>query len=200
VAGVQAGQYQNSLIEHWDGKRWQVVNNPGNGVGLFGVAGVSSGDVWAVGSSNDDEGFVEHWDGARWRVVSSPALANIGISGGFNALSDVVVISGRDAWIVGTNGGDTLAEHWDGTRWTIVPSPNGIGVSSLLALVARSAHDVWAVGGSTEWIGDQASEALIEHWDGARWRLVYRTRDAFFSDVTAISANDVWVLGASGFE
>jgi hypothetical protein len=43
-----------TLFEHWDGSAWNIVPGaPTRGVsvrgGLFGVAAVSTGDVWAVG-------------------------------------------------------------------------------------------------------------------------------------------------------
>ena len=44
--------------------------------------------------------------------------------------------------------GDTDAvEHWNGTSWAIVPSPNmGTGNNHLNGVAAVSASDVWAVG------------------------------------------------------
>jgi hypothetical protein len=43
-----------TLFEHWDGSAWSIVpgastNGTTFGGGLFGVAAVSTGDVWAVG-------------------------------------------------------------------------------------------------------------------------------------------------------
>ena len=64
----------------------------------------------------------------------------------------------------------TLTEHWDGTRWKIVPSPNkGTGDNTLHGVAAVSASHVWAVGytGPTE--GEQ--RPLIEHWNGSSWSL-----------------------------
>src|SRR5215469_8327574 len=37
--------------------------------------------------------------------------------------------------------------HWDGTQWSIVPSPNpGAFINELSGVAAISANDVWAVG------------------------------------------------------
>jgi hypothetical protein len=193
---------ENSLIEHWDGTSWRVVDSPGNGAVLSGVSGASSKDVWAVGSLNDGgDSFIEHWNGASWEVTSGPRLVDTGITGGVNALSDVAVISARNAWAVGENGPETLVEHWDGARWTIVASPNGQYVSSLLSVVARSPRDIWAVGESEQYNGGNANQALVEHWDGSRWRLIYSAKQvpAVFTDVTSISGNDVWATGGSGY-
>ena len=41
---------------------------------------------------------------------------------------------------------ETLAMHWDGTQWAIVPTPNPGAGGQLLAVSAVAANDVWAVG------------------------------------------------------
>src|SRR5207248_8739770 len=49
---------------------------------------------------------------------------------GFNYLYNVGVVSSTDAWAVGfsrpegSSSEATLIEHWNGSSWTIVPSPN----------------------------------------------------------------------------
>jgi hypothetical protein len=74
--------------------------------------------------------------------------------GSLTQLFDVTVLGPRNAWAVGyyvpTGGGHTrtLVEHWNGTRWTIVPSPNPISGSDnfLKGGDAVSASNIWAVG------------------------------------------------------
>ena len=39
-----------SLIEQWDGTRFTLVKGSTNGVALFGIAGTSAGNQWAVGA------------------------------------------------------------------------------------------------------------------------------------------------------
>ena len=71
------------LIVHWDGVRWRVVPAIDTQSALYGVAAVSSRDVWATGGS-----VVAHWDGARWHGVPAP-------TGGLGALA---VVAPRDVW------------------------------------------------------------------------------------------------------
>jgi hypothetical protein len=40
----------------------------------------------------------------------------------------------------------TLIEHWNGTQWSVVPSPNLMGNNLLRGVAIVSANDVWAVG------------------------------------------------------
>jgi hypothetical protein len=117
------------LIERWDGVRWRVVASPNlpypisadiAGINLFGVAAVSARDVWAVGSG------IEHWNGTAWRIIPSPGP----VGGDYGPVS-VAALSTRDVWAVGTlvtpaSTWETLAEHWDGHRWRLVPTPNTV--------------------------------------------------------------------------
>jgi hypothetical protein len=76
AVGPPASEHENALIEHWDGRAWRVIPNPGKQAGLSGIGGSSSSDVWTVGwsdaDSGDNDGLIEHWDGRQWRVVSGP--------------------------------------------------------------------------------------------------------------------------------
>jgi len=164
------------------------------------VAAVSTRDIWAVGGVGDQDWgatkgqpLVEHWDGVRWTVVPSP-------NPGGGALTGVAVVSSRDVWAVGNSRGQPLIEHWDGVRWTIVPNPRSPGAPLPLGVVgytlnrvaAISTRDVWAAG--TEKGGQGA---LIEHWDGVRWRVVAspQTEENFLASVATVSGRDVWVVG-----
>ena len=92
-----------------------------------------------------------------------------------NAFNGVAVLSPCDAWAVGfyqdTGGLDqTLIEHWDGSAWTVVPSPNVAGFDNVLnAVRAKSATDIWAVGES---FATGVDHTLILHWDGHTWAQV----------------------------
>jgi hypothetical protein len=82
-----------------------------------------------------------------WNVVGSP---NVGPT--YNELTGVTSLSGGDVWAVGYyltagNTAQTLIEHWNGTGWSISPSPNvGFYNNQLTAVAGSAANDVWAVG------------------------------------------------------
>jgi hypothetical protein len=142
-----------TLVEHWNGTDWSVVSsaNVANSDNpLSAVSAHSADDAWAVGGNTQT--LTEHWDGTAWSVVASPNIANTN-----NTLSGVAAISGNDVWAVGNyldrfNTGaplQTLIEHWDGTAWSIVSSPDvGTGSNLLAAVAADSLGDAWAVGSS----------------------------------------------------
>jgi len=156
-----------ALIEHWDGVQWSIIPNP-NPPGtqlstLEGISALAANDVWAVGRWADatiDHTLVKHWDGVQWSVVPSPDVVPR-----TNWLYDVSAFSPTDVWAVGYyccggSGAGTLAMHWDGVQWSIVPSPNGTGNNYFKAVAAVSSSDVWAVGH----FGGSAWYTLIEHY------------------------------------
>src|SRR5262249_41623106 len=61
----------------------------------------------------------------------------------------------------------TLVEHWDGSAWSVVDSPNGPDNNGLGSVVALSPSDVWAVGVT----GNDLEQPLAEHYDGTSWSL-----------------------------
>lgn len=195
---VNGAPYQ-TLTEQWNGTKWSVVSSPnqiGNGV-LAGVAAVSASDVWAVGS--DDRGaLTEHWNGTKWSVVSSPEPG----SGG-NAFNAAAAVSTSDIWAAGysftkTGIQQTLIEQWNGTKWSVVSSPNAGSSGNILnAVAAVSANDVWAVGYSFTNTGVQ--QTLIEQWNGTKWSIVSSPNPSSSANVlnavVAVSASNVWAVG-----
>ena len=184
---------------------WTLVSSPSLGSAtLSAVAATSAKDVWAVGSYSTGGAYktlIEHWNGSRWTITPSPDPA-----GGFhttNALGGVVAITPGNAWAFGfyektTTSFRTLVEHWNGTKWSVVASPNsGPGENTLGAAVARSATDIWAVG----YRGDPgARRTLTEHWDGAKWSIVASpsvgTGDNFLFGAAAAPGGPVWAVGS----
>jgi hypothetical protein len=204
-------EVDSPLAEHFDGRTWTVVPLPAlpSGSGLLrGVAAGSPDDVWAVGTQlsgpadSNAATLTEHWDGTAWRVVSSPDPGRYG-----NYLDSVTVVSPRNAWAVGTSyttahGTATLIEHWDGTRWSVVPSPDVDIDDSLVSVSAVNATDVWAAGDYFQnTVGGSLVLTLALHFDGKRWSVVPSpspTEDNDFLAIAAVSARDAWAVGGSG--
>ena len=193
-----------TLIERWNGTGWKQQPSPSPAAAyndLFGAAATSATNAWAVGqysnnpASLDFHTLAEHWNGTAWTLVPSPSP---GGRTGNSLLHAVAATSASDAWAVGgyTNGSGTdsrtLAEHWNGTVWTRVPSPNPGGTTSsatLAAVAAASPSDAWAVGQSS-------AGALIEHWNGTAWAQVPSPVPAgVLTGVAATSASDAWAVG-----
>jgi hypothetical protein len=161
---------QRTLAERWNGRGWRIQPTP-NPAGssssrLSAVACPATNTCTAVGTSNSKP-LVERWDGARWRIQSAPVPPGAqfseltGVSctaASCIAVGDYVNRSG--AYV-------TLAERWNGTKWTIQPTPNPSGAQffSFLAGVSCIAP------GACEAVGGSDAGVVAERWNGTRWRL-----------------------------
>ncbi|HLG78589.1 MAG TPA: hypothetical protein VFA09_04210 [Ktedonobacteraceae bacterium] len=200
------GDGLGTMIEHWNGTKWSLVKSPSPGGSfnnLYGVAASSTNDVWAVGSYSNQgtdkpsETLIEHWNGSQWSVVSSPSPG-----AAINILMGVAVVSPTNIWAVGLYSPDgitilTLTEQWNGTQWSVVPSPSPSGYALLNGVSVVSASDMWAVGYS---IGNNGQQTLIEQWNGNQWSIVSSPdsgtqNSSDLIGTTAISANNVWAVG-----
>ncbi len=136
--------------------------------------------------------------------------------------------STTDVWAVGMfdsvkAGFQTLAEHWNGNRWTVVPTPDaGSGANALFAVLVLSPADAWAVGGyfrqtnvSLDTIQfEHTPYVLSEHWNGQMWSIVnaqnpgqasnyqqpaanpsLHTSVNVFAAVSASAPSAVWAVG-----
>lgn len=191
---VQVG----SLVLHWDGSNWNRLTNTPRGA-MLTVQAQGNGKIWTGGRS--DLALLDYWNGTSWTESS----ANI-VGESSNSLNGIAAISPTDIWAVGNYfrakhvGGSinrSLAQHWNGTNWTIVPTANNPTNSQLNAISAISTNDIWAVG----WTSDN-NQAMAQRWDGTQWSFVqipHIERSQLFG-VEAISPNDVWAVGKSGWE
>ncbi|MBI4675253.1 MAG: hypothetical protein HY741_26725 [Chloroflexi bacterium] len=149
------------IILHWDGTAWTYTYR-GSGGSLLSVAGTSGKDVWIGGSTQYAHGRLYHWDGQQWRVSRGPQPLR-----GTVAYTGLAALATDDVWTVG--GVQTypigqyyaLLGHWDGKRWSSVPTPTLSESHNWLAAVAVvNAEDVWAVGAQGE---IDAEQTLIMH-------------------------------------
>jgi hypothetical protein len=206
VGSAQAfdGSSVHGLIQHWDGTVWKLERSPHPEafVSLLDVAATSASDAWAVGTSAGLDGtghnVALHWDGKRWSTVSTPSP---GLSD--NVLEAVVTLAHDDAWAVGysTDSGVTsrtpLALHWDGSRWSIVPSPFLYAQLNEVA-VASNGH-MWAVGYTEDSLATH-----IEIWDGAHW-VTEPSQNRHNADSNALFGVAVgangrgWAVGSSAY-
>src|SRR5439155_26740366 len=97
--------------------------------------------------------------GPAWRLVDSPNSGS-----GNNDLYGIAALSATDIWAVGGAGSETLTMHWDGTQWSIVPSPSA---GALYGVTALSSDNVWAAGYIGEFPGPY--QTVIDRWDVVQW-------------------------------
>jgi hypothetical protein len=111
----------------------------------------------------------------------------------------VAANTANDVWAVGSYKSNSkpyvLIEHWNGSSWSISPSPNTGQDSWLQGVVASSASNAWAVGYYLDSSG--ASQALIEQWNGTSWNIVANPAlsGSVLYGITAFSASNIWAVG-----
>jgi hypothetical protein len=195
---------------------WSLVASPNTDPTqdnlLFGVACPSASDCWAAGylyNGSHSQTLIEHWDGSSWSIVPSPNSS----TSESNFLLGLTCTSATDCWAVGhhDSGGVatfvTLIEHYDGTSWSVVSSPNSTagGDNELRSVACASAMDCWAVGYYS--VGNPALptgalvyQTLIAHWDGTSWTVVTSPNSSpvennSLEDVSCTSATNCWAVG-----
>jgi hypothetical protein len=195
-----------TLAESWNGTRWSVVPSPSPISVLSqlnGVSCVSAVACTAVGyyfANGDYRTLVESWNGTRWSVVPSPSPGSI------PNLLEVSCVSAVACTAVGNTGGDslssarTLVESWNGTRWSVVPSPSPGSIPFLVDVSCVSAVACTAVGST----GTYHVVTLIESWNGTRWSVAASPSpsrsDNYLYGVSCISATRCTATGEAGFK
>ena len=162
------------LAERWNGTSWSVQTTPqpsGIWTWFRAVSCPSATACTAVGVHLDNQRngltLAMRWNGTSWSVQSAPSP--IGAKG--SSLSAVSCTSPTECTAVGTINLPpgpplTLAERWDGTKWSIQAMPQTGSNSYLTAVSCPSGAVCIAVGGS---FNPTAAPTLAERWNGTTW-------------------------------
>ncbi len=187
--------------------RWSLVPSPNQeGWNWLAAVDASAGNnAWAVGWYLDPNSELEtlsmRWDGSAWTLVETP---NVGTNG--DALYGVAAVSSSEAWAVGSAAGEpdtytstTVVEHWNGSAWSVVPSPNPskdpiYGANQLYDVHVFAPDDVWAAGWQWNPVG---SAPLVERWDGRAWKVSPTPEDVDreLQALDGTSSSDIWGVG-----
>jgi hypothetical protein len=220
--GGGLGSAATGLVAQWNGSTWSRVAVPlPSGAGptstLNAISASGPDDVWILGtyelSSTDlrSETYSLYWNGSTWSVVPMPLNPSSNIEA-FYQLNAIQVNSPTDVWAVGSSDvtnsttgvttGSELIEHWNGTAWTIVPSPSpGSGSGLYGVTTSNAASDVWAVGAYTP-AGTTQTQTLTLNWNGTEWTQVASpdngNPNVLLSTSTLPGTSIVWAVGTSG--
>ena len=167
---------KETLAEHWNGRKWAIQPTPNPSVTkdimLRSVSCTSAKACTAVGSYGAGAGstLAERWNGRKWAIQPTPNPVT-GTDG--SELHAVSCTSATSCTAVGdsnTSGSrsDTLIEHWNGTKWTVQPTPEPPSghESTLTGVSCPSAHACTAVG---DYDTRTADLTLAERWNGRKW-------------------------------
>ncbi len=184
-ATIPPGGVAAPLAELWDGSSWSPMATPGvpSGSMFMGVSCGSARFCVAVGSAPVEGApgyeatatLLETWNGSAWSVGGSATpFGGAGVLDGVSCASPsfcVAVGYSED----GSGGGTlSLAETWNGSSWSITPTPDpatGSGaVNELLGVSCPSSSFCMAVGDDGSASGPvNSTYAFAAIYQAGRW-------------------------------
>ncbi len=192
------------FIMNWDGSSWEVqdvfVNLPGiQTSNTIGIEIIAADDIWFLGngaSQGCNPALALHYDGSNFTIESTPCPPACGSGGlGGYALEAASAIASDDVWAVG--GGTGFAHsicsyviHWNGSSWSLVPSPEPGITRRLYDVAAIAPDDVWAVG---EFFDSLGYHSYAIHWDGSSWTT--ETLVTGGRDLHVFAPDDIYAVG-----
>jgi hypothetical protein len=166
------------LIEQWNGLSWSsgTVPAPAGAVAarLFDISCIGASWCMAVGEGLTDTtevAFADEWNGTSWKLARIPGPDGLGSALGSvsctapNACTAVGAILDND-----TETESTLAEAFNGTRWTAQKTADKAGKydSYLYGVSCVAGGACMAVGGYNA-TTSSAEGALSDFYSGSRW-------------------------------
>ena len=197
----------------WRSPGWTITHPPlppGATGGELNAAGFVPGTAgliavgYTINASNAESSYAVRFSGGSWHRLATPSSPK-------GPLRSIAVLSRSNAWAVGTrypnnSSFQTLVEHWNGTRWSVVRSPNRRGaMNTLLGVAAHSSSDLMAVGYSCS-STRCTTRTLTEQWNGRHWSIIPSKNphtasgdvDELFAAAAVPGTRDFWGVGAAG--
>jgi hypothetical protein len=207
-----------STIIRWNGSTWSVAPHPTpsplpgytSASDIFeAVAGRTTGEVWAVGSIDDEPAYfgdspadVLYFDGTTWQRPLLPEAGQSSPQGAYYneyTYYGVAAVGTGEAWAVGQHRSDTLGaepivRHFclgGGPCATATPVVSNPQSTIFTAAASTAPNDVWVV-------GYDALGGLIEHWNGTTWTQMPHDPIGQIQAVAAQVPNEAWAAGSAG--
>jgi hypothetical protein len=211
VGGYDGAVTGLTLTESWNGASWSVVPSPNASPTHFnqlnGVSCASAASCVAVGTYSDGTKnltLAESWNGSSWIVDTTvnPSTASAAPDQGFNSVACTSPTSciAVGSYTVGVNTIQTLVESWNGSTWSVVPSPN---TSTMLdnffnGVACSTPTSCVAVGQ----FGSPISQTLTEWWNGVSWAIVAspNTSPTFSNVLNSVTCTNSSFCMAVGYD
>ena len=162
-------------VDLWNGHSWSAVPPAPGFTSLSSVSCLSASFCEAVGLASSGQD-AQVWNGHSWSLQSTPLPAGVspqnvtfsGVSCAAPAACEAV-----GGYLTGVLRGATLAEVWNGTAWTIQPTPSPMPKQgpSMSAVWCTSPSSCTAVGIIGSLSTSSTHLTLAEVWDGESWRV-----------------------------
>lgn len=196
---------QQTLAETWNGRTWRIdaipTPNSGGPVTLDGVSCSAATACMAVGNYFDPVAgqvpLAESWNGTSWQIDPVPVPSGAVASALFGiSCTAANACTAGGGHINQSQIGVTLVETWDGTNWTIEPTPNPAGAlfATLYGMSCGSGHCTA--------VGSSGFGTMAEAWNGTAWKLQSTpdpagSFDSILAGVACTAATTCTAVGAS---
>jgi hypothetical protein len=192
--------------------RWALVTTRVSSITqaneLDGVSCVSSSFCFAVGGyyvGDNQSTEIQRWNGTSWGIVASPNKTGITVAGDY--LRGISCVSTNFCMAVGfyqQSGGrpdQSLIERWNGTRWSIVPSPNVASVSTDLNAVSCFSTTFCMAVGETLRGTSYLAQTTAQKWNGSTWTVLQpkNTSTSFNNFLWGVSCSTASFCMAVGY-
>ena len=188
--------FAKTLVESWNGNTWSVIPSPNRydepyaNDYLSGISCVTATRCFAVGfydvglgASTSSGTLVESWNGSAWSIVS--AIPDQGDTA--RILNAVSCSSTTSCTAVGYSLNTstdtdqrTIVESWNGSTWSVVPSPSKAVSGVLNGVFCVSPTRCTVVGGNS-------AGTLVETWNGIEGSIVPTPEKGFRPLLSAVS-------------
>jgi hypothetical protein len=175
---------QQPLAERWNGSTWTIQATPvpadADESNLDAVSCASATSCTAVGVFSGPSYLAllaEHWNGSTWAIQDAPNPNGANPDPeSTSMLNGVSCSSATSCTAVGFSDAAVgivehpLAEHWNGSAWTIqtAPDPAGTNQNPLNAVSCVSSTACTAVGFAGV-AATGSTSTLAEQWNGSSW-------------------------------
>jgi len=169
-----------TLAEHWNGHLWSIQPTPDapnvhtNLLNAVSCAGPKSCTAvgYTVTARSAIRALAEQWDGITWTLVPTPLPAgahSVELNGVSCRAPDACEAVGDYLRNEITGQYQPLAEVWNGSTWTVQPTPNPRAENgSSLSSVSCPAVDTCTAGGNYDY-ADVAQSIFAFGWNGTNW-------------------------------
>ena len=157
------------LVERWNGKTWTAttIRPFPEGAMLDSISCPTAHWCTAVGVLNGGP-MIEQWNGTTWSsqavpVPPGPSRPNLGSVSCASATNCMAV----GAYLDTERHEQPLAEHWDGSAWSITSAPYSRSRPSSRLLGVSCVGTGWCIA---------VAGGVIQRWDGTQWSVEQSSR------------------------
>lgn len=190
-------------VRYFDGSSWSVEPATSGGI-LNAVAASASGSAWTVGYTGTAPNrsprilyrTCSTGTSCTWNAATNPNLNTDAFLNGIN------IYDSSHMWAVGSyyfnpqnvpSSYRTLTEYWNGSAWSVVPSPNHATTegsrNELKSVWFGKEGDVWSAGEYSAFSSDPfATQRFLLHWNDTYWEEVLAPHPGLSSSFSAVAS------------